>query len=221
MNPRFATSLFVAACAALAAPAHTQDLTAGVSQDPQGNVAMYTCTVTAPPGSFAFGAGSLLLGPPLPYPGIQNPLLIDPLLLFGLGVQPIGPSGLGHFQIPAPMPIVNNMPVMMQAAVVDPLGIIALSDVGGAVPGNFAPAPVAPRVQFNGSFNGNNYTLQMLAGPARANVRVLVNGGQRATGYLITDGNGQGQVTVPIPGGVQPGDRVTIEVNGWPVSANY
>ena len=49
---------------------------------------------------------------------------------------------------------------------------------------------------------------------------ILVNGGQKAQVFLILGPNGQGTNTLPVPGGMEPGDTVTVLVNGVPVT-NY
>lgn len=222
MKPVLNTAFTTFLLAAIAADARAQTLTGCVQRDPQADLAIYTMDLQGPPNGTAFTLVSLRLGPPLPVPGVHNALLIDPLLGGPLHVLPLDASGWCRDQLAVPMAIANNLPVAMQAVMVSPLNQLAFTNVAGAVPVRMAPpAPAAPRVEFNGSFSGPNYVLQILSGPPGANVTVLVNGGQTATGYLITGANGQGQITVPIPGGVQPGTGVTVLVDGVPVTSRW
>jgi hypothetical protein len=213
-------SLTLLAATSLSA-VRAQDLTATITVDPGTNTATYGFTVQGPANGWCFPAASLRLLPDLQFPGVLGSLQIDPLLMFALPMLPLDPFGSGGLQFQVPLPLATQLPLMLQAAVIDPANNqIAFCDVGVVMP-CFQPAnPNLPAVALSTAYNDGNLTVTFATGPANANVTILVNGGQKAQAFLILGPNGQGTNTLPVPGGMERGDTVTVLVNGVPVT-NY
>ena len=208
------------ALTSLTAVVAAQDLNAGVTVNPAAGTATYNFQIQGPPNGLALPAVSLRLGPPLQFPGLLGTLDLDPFFLISLPLLPLPLSGFGQGQFTVPLPICNQLPLMMQAVVIDPLhnNQIAFSDAGAACPVVQPANPNMPAVVMVSGVNNGQVTVNFAAGPGGANVMILVNGGQKAQGFLILGPGGQGSTTVPVPGGIQPGDTVTVLVNGVPVS---
>lgn len=200
-----------------------QDLDAQVVQDPNAGLAIYTATVQGPPGGLAFPFVSFLQTNPIPFPNVFGNLLIDPGLSLNLPFLSLNNQGLGALNIQGPFAVTNGLPLFFQAVVVDPWNNnqLAFTDFGCAVPRFVQPAnPALPPAMFQTKYNNGVLRVDFTLGPPNANITVWVNGGQKATGYLVLDANGQGSVQVQIPGGMQHGDDVQVLVNGTPM-LNY
>lgn len=220
MNLPATRILSLLAVVALGAAMPAQDLDAHVTMDPNAGTANYGFQIQGPQNGLALPVLSLRLGPPLQFPGLLGTFDLDPLFLVSMPLLPLSPSGFGLGQLTLPLPLCNQLPLMMQAVVVDPQhnNQLAFCDFGVSCP-VFQPAnPNLPAVVAAVAFNNGQVTAQFSTGPAGANVTILVNGGQKAQGFLILGPNGQGSTSVPVPGGIQRGDIVTVLVNGVPVS---
>lgn len=223
MNARLA-NLFAPACAAalaalaaLAAPATAQELTAGVVRNPNDTVT-YTIDLQGPPRGLGFTLVSLLQSPqPIQIPGIWNALLVDPTLGAPLHTVPFNALGQARDQLVAPLAVANGLPVFSQAVMLDPVGQLAFADFGLGVFFAPPPLPMVPNMGIASDYNNGNINVNITRGPGGGNVTVWVNGGQKATGMLVLQPDGSGSITVPVPGGMQRGDNVTILVNGQPV----
>lgn len=198
----------------LAASTAAQTLDVGVVPDPNAGLATYDFRFSGPPNGQAWVGASLRTTPfPVPVPPISGALMIDPSMGGLAGLWPIGPTGSGTGSFQVPLAIANGLPLMSQAIVATPrLSAFGFTDYGMALWFE------SPRDAAGTFIAGYRHRLRALdvdfsAGPAGANVMILVNGGQKAQGFLILDGNGQGRLLLQIAGGLVHGDRITILVN--------
>lgn len=199
-----------------------QELEAEVVQDPNAGLAIYTATVQGPPGGLCFPFVSFGQIHPQLYPNVFGNLLIDPNLSLTLPFLPLTNQGLGTSTVQGPITLTNHLPLFFQAVVVDLMNAnqLAFTDFGVAVP-RFQPAnPNLPAAVFQSKYNNGVLRVDFSTAPANANITVWVNGGQKASGMVVLDGNGQGTISVPVPGGMQPNDNVQVLVNGTPM-INY
>lgn len=135
ISSRTAVLLATAILGTTSAP-KAQSLDVDVVRDPNADLAIYTATVQAPPGSNA----TLMLGlqssfPGVLIPGIFNPLLLNPNSIFALPIPvTVGPRG-GVAQFQAPLIATSLFEIPFQAFVIDPLSQLALTNWTTAVHG--------------------------------------------------------------------------------------
>ncbi len=205
------------ALVALAGAAGAQDLDADVQRDPAADLAIYTLHVDGPPGGSAFLFGGLSIVPPYQFPSVLFPLYIDPFAVVGpIGPQVfLGPTGQFQYQFFLPMQQLEHVHLHFQVIAVDPAFQLAATNLVSAIQGA-APPAVPINLEWSGSYrtNPNVYTLKLMGQPG-ANVRLLVNGGQKAEGLVVLDENGEGTITLPV--NLDEGDGLSIENNGQPV----
>jgi hypothetical protein len=209
---RRASCLLVATSLSLAAT--TQDLQGSVTIDRNAGLATYRFDITGPPNGTGFTLASLLLAPqPIQIQPALNLLFLDPFLGGPLHILPLGPLGRGLDQLPVPLPIAQGLPVMMQAVVLEPgpAGRLAFTDLAVAVPFTSGPSSGVA-----GSYNDGVYSVGFTGYGPGSPIEVSVNGGAPVTGTI--DGAGNGRIDVPMPGGPQRGDAITVKVNGVTVA---
>jgi len=215
--------LTVAAMATAPGIASAQELTADVIRDPVADLATYTVTVQAPVGSDAFLFGSFYLSAsPVQFPGVFNPLMIDPFVAVTIdGFIPVLPTGMGNqglaqSQLLLPAQDWSGIPICLQAAVIDPAGNVAFSNFATANQGGILGAgPFNFGLQWHGTYDPITGVYDMnFEGNPGDNVEMKVNGGQKAGGRVVLDRNGRGRIVMPVPGGLQRGDQVEIYRNG-------
>ena len=157
--------------------------------------------------------GSLTtLGLPFNYPGVYNLLELDPGHAVQLqGFIPIGPFG-GQCQLALPLIPWQDIEIAFQPVILDPALNLAFAAMATAVQGA-APALPGGNLEWSGGFSRkpDRYTIKFKGVPG-ANVRVLINGGQKGVGMAVLDGNGEATVVIPVT--MKKGDSVTIEQNG-------
>jgi len=219
--------LFPAAAFLSASIAAAQTLDADVVTDPNAGTCTYTIDLWGPPSGTSLFVASLLQAPPFQLPGIWGEFEIDDTLMVPIGLVPLNPAGQGQAQVNGPAGLANELPLFFQALVIDNQQQLAFPNFAMAVPAAAPPpagpvGPAAPPAFISGTkYNGATriMTTTFTLGPAGGNVTVLVNGGQKAQGFMVLNGAGQGQLNLPIPGGMTPGDNVTILINGQPVTS--
>jgi len=197
--------------------ARAQDLEAEVVREPDADLATYTLDFEGPPSGVAFLFGGLsVTQQPFQLPGILHPLYLDPFGSFPLGgAVPLGPSGLTDYEFLLPMTELQDVHLHFQCVALDVAGVLAASNLASGIQGA-APLAGAPPLEWSGSYRTapDVYTLKVTGQPG-ANVRLLVNGGQKAEGQVVLDANGEATVEVPVT--LEQGDGLTIEVDGQPV----
>ncbi|MCA8953026.1 MAG: hypothetical protein KDE27_26175 [Planctomycetes bacterium] len=210
------STLFAALTTVFAASTAAQSLDGTVVTDPQANTATYTFHVDGPPLGQSVLFTSLRQGIPLQFPGLYGALLVDPNWVVPLTTLSLDGAGQGTWSMQAPWQFANGLPLFTQAFAIDQQQNLAFTNFVGNVAFD-VNLPFVFGMGVSSDYVGGNLDVMIENGPAGGNVTVWVNGGQKATGMLVLDGNGNGTVTTPVPGGMQRGDTVTILVNGQPV----
>lgn len=213
MNP-LRTAPFALATLLATAAAPAQDLDGQVVRDPNAGLATYTFQFDGPPRGCAYlFVSPWLLPSPFQVGGIHNPLFINPIL----GLPPFGAAldaaGQGGLQFVLPMSVADGLVMQSQALMIEATPAAQLAFTPFIA--NVIATP--PGMSLAADYVRGNINVRFAQGPAGGNVTVWVNGGQKATGRFILGANGQGGTSVPVPGGLESGDRVTILVDGQPV----
>ncbi|MCA8975508.1 MAG: hypothetical protein KDC98_12365 [Planctomycetes bacterium] len=208
---------FAALTSALLAPATAQNLDSHVTQDPNAGLAIYDFHFNGPPRGVGYLLFSLRQSPgPLQFPGIYGGLMIDPLYVAPYGFTPLDGLGQGGLQLLARWPVANGLPLFAQGVMLDQASQLAFTNFTCSAIFD-VNVPLAAGMGVAADYVRGNINVNITGGPANGNVTVWVNGGQKATGMLVLGANGSGSISVPVPGGMQRGDQVTILVNGQPV----
>lgn len=210
-------TLIAAASFALATASVAQDLTADVVRDPAANTATYDFHFNGPPRGVAFLYGAFDVLPfPQQIPGIFGLLEFDPAnaaFVCPVVFPPLG--GPANCQIQLPMRLWEDVNLHFQGLVIDAANNVALtplaSVIQGADPVGAAPGNLC--LEWAGSYSKNpdTYTLKV-KGPAGTQVRLLINGGQTASGAVIIPAGGEATIQIPVT--LNKGDGLAIEKNG-------
>jgi len=196
------------------ASTNAQDLNADVVRDPAANIATYDFHFDGPPGGSAFLYGSFgVLPRPLPILGIFGNLEIEPNGAAFVCPVFYNPVGQAQCQLVLPMQTWEHFNLHFQALVVDPALNVAFTPAVALVQGAGPAAPAAPCIEWAGSYSRNpdTYSLRVL-GPPGTQIRLLVNGGQKAIGMGIIPPGGTLNLQVPV--NLVKGDGIAIEKNG-------
>ena len=203
------TISFALAATLSAAPAAAQTLDCTIDADPMAGTAIYDFHLSGQPSAQAYLFASLGQGDPWSIHGISGALLIDATLLVPIDTVQLDPTGNGDLPFSAPWSAANGLPLFAQAVMLDPSQQIAFTNFNCAmaaqvqVAGGLAASIIA---QYNSTTG--KYRLSVHDAPANCSFKLLVNGGQKATGTGMTDNNGNGNLEVAVPGGIQRGDTV-------------
>lgn len=204
------STLLLALCTA---PATSQSLEIEASIDPYVDIVMYELLVSGPPLGQAYVFASLRQGDPMWFPGIHGELLIDPGFAMPLGAVPLDASGQGYLALFAPLPIGNGLPLFGQSVTMDGAAQLFFSNFSCGL-AQLVHLPIAFGMGVASHYAVGLYRLRVTDGPAGGLAELLVNGGQKAIILTTLDGDGDGEVVGPVPGGMQRGDTVAIRING-------
>ena len=199
-------------------PLAAQDLDVDVVRDEANDLAIYTATVTAPPGSsYWLFASPFTLANPLNIPGFVNTLDLDPAFLLRLsGPVPVGPTGTGSFTFSLTMSPLENIEIPFQALVVDPARTLAFSSLATAVHGaesnDFGP-------QWVGGYSRRTgvYKMHFFGAAPGDRIEIKINGGQKGIAQGVVGPNGTLNLRLNVQ--LHRGDGVTICRNGQPVKS--
>jgi hypothetical protein len=194
-----------------------QTLDGTVAVDPTAGTATYTLTVTAPPGSQTwYFASPWILQPPIRLPFIQvGQLWLDPLLLVDVGFPAVsGPNGLAATRFVLPAPVTQGWPLCFQSVVLDPRGVLALSNWGSLYHNN-SPNDNG-RMDYIAKYDQAQGRMRfgVTNGAGSAGVIIKVNGGQKAEFAFNLQPDGSADVQIPVPGGLQRHDTVEVWYQG-------
>ena len=211
-----ALPLFLAAT--LAGTAQAQDLDVDVQRDPSADLAMYTVNLDGPPSGTAFLFASLNVALPYTISPVLNPLHLNPFGVLPLGgATVLDPFGATNYQFQLPMLQWEHQHIHLQSIVIDAAFNFAATNLACGIQGA-APVPAGGGLEWSGSYRTNPhvYTLKLKGNPG-AQVRLLVNGGQKGEAFAILGPNGE--ATIELPTQLAPGDGLSIEQNGQNVHA--
>lgn len=210
-----ARSLFVTLGLATAATLSAQSLDGEVVRNPDDTVT-YTIDLDGPPrGVAVLFASPFLLPAPVPLP--IGPLWIDPLALLPVGSAiPIDPLGQAQLQFRLAVPVSLGLPFSFQSLNLDSNHVLMFSHNALALSHNRLSGQNKPfDYQLGYHSIGQDLRLSLQGDPGTSvEARVTNAAGTRASQATNIGPNCQGQLVLPVPGGLQSDDRIEIVKDG-------